>query len=433
MKRHLIHLALALSLLFNVFFVVGFGFGDLLDAEQSDAAVVVERHRRPVRNRHAARESLRRGMRHPQLSRRRPDLPTVEVESRLVGAIVVSIGDERQTILILVQDQALVVTLAVDHRCAGARRRVVGVDPVGFRLLFARDRVHHHPAVVGELVAQHRRSVPLTAVGERADGERGAVILVLLVVLVRLGLLFLRFRLRGGLGGRLLWCRRRFLMQVGDVATGVLRNAEAPDALDFDHVAIGKVHDAESVLRHVFGLRLLLARRLGFLFGRGDGEHEIGRIRAETSPAAAPMPIFGAGLDVADDELAITVLRNRRVRHPLPVRRDSLPLDPLPGVVVVVGQRPLFRLHLGADRHGRKRDRRHEDHQYDERPALNRVLKNSRGYRYGRMGVVGHMPRLSSATMHHASPSSSFLASAPQDPCAVPPGVFQHPAKHRAS
>ena len=119
-------------------------------------------------------------------------------------------------------------------------------------------------------------------------------------------------------------------MQIGDIAPGVLRNTEAPNALDFNDVPVREAHDAKGILRHIIRLCFRLARRLGLLFRRSDGENEIGRIWAETRPRSPRMTILAAGLDVAHDQFTIALLGYSGERNPLTVWGNLLPLDPLP-------------------------------------------------------------------------------------------------------
>src|SRR5262249_35304648 len=86
-----------------------------------------------------------------------------------------------------------------------------------------------------------------------------------------------------------------------------------------------------------------VGRVLLFLFrfrlrDREDDEARVGRERR--SRAARLLELLSAA-QVAHDDLAVVALRRRGVGEPLPVVREARPLDRLPGVDDVVGERAL--------------------------------------------------------------------------------------------
>src|SRR5690606_2234651 len=173
--------------------------------------------------------------------------PQVERERRLLGVVVVAVGQERELLAGVVPGQALVVALPGERGGDLAARDVDDEDAV-LRAVLARRRVRQPLAVPRELVRDDVVEPTLLARGEVAEHERRAVLL--LPLRAGASLTFAR-RLLGRRAVRLggFGPRHVLLEQDADPARALLGEREGLHPLDLVDPAGGEVQDPERVLR----------------------------------------------------------------------------------------------------------------------------------------------------------------------------------------
>jgi hypothetical protein len=120
----------------------------------------------------------------------------------------------------------------------------------------------------------------------------------------------------------------------------VIRNAKAFYVFGDGRRLTGReVDDADAGLRHILRLPLRLPRLIDILLVRRHGKDDEAVVLRDQRLAAARRTDLCVRFQVADDELAVTVLRRQRVGEPDTVARQLRSLDRLPGIVDVVGDR----------------------------------------------------------------------------------------------